>query len=224
MTYARENYIVDYSSIADATRGINTPNQFNDMGNLRHACLSSYKLRRWDDQDYYIEVWAEKDAMTSTLIDITRKYCVPYMSNHGYSSTTAMHDANLRFKYKSNHKECIIIYLGDHDPSGLDMDNDIAKRVFDDKDSSNIVRLALTKEQIDAYDLPANPAKIDDPRSKVYIDEYGEDSWELEALPIKTVRQLLIDSIESYIDFGKYNSILDYEKKDKAKIMQWNFR
>jgi len=222
MTYARENYIIPYNNIVDSTRGLDTPIQFDHLKNLRHVCLTNYKLKRWEDQEYYIEVWVEKDAMASTLLDISQKYCVPFMSNRGYSSTTAMHDANRRFKYQifKRKKQCKIIYLGDHDPSGLDMDNDIMERVLDVNHHEVLERIALTKQQIDDYNLPPNPAKLDDPRAKSYISTYGEDSWELEAYPIKELRELLEDKLRSYIEFSKYNRVLDHEKLDKGKIMK----
>ena len=215
MTYARDKSIIPYDHITDSTREVKTVSQFKDLKELRQAAIDSYKKKRWEDQEYYLEVWVEKDAIASTIEDIPRKYCIPFMSNRGYSSTTAMWDAMKRF-FKNNSKMCKILYLGDHDPSGLHMDEDIYNRVWMPEDDSDheVERIALTMEQIKKYNLPSNPAKEEDPRAWFYIEEHGNKSWELEALPIKIVRELLENKIKEYIDFDKYNRVLEHEKQD----------
>jgi len=213
MTVARETGEIPYEYIIDTTRRVSIPAYYHNVEDCLKDTVSSYRLNRWADQDYYIEVWVEKDAMASTISDIPWKYSIPFMSNKGYSSTTAMHDAEERFD--TNEYKCKILYLGDHDPSGLNMDKDISNRV-----GVEVERIALTVEQVEKYSLPPNPAKKSDPRSKNYVSEYGNKSWELEALPIKLVRELLEEKIMHYIDMNKYNKVRELEEVDKEKIRE----
>lgn len=79
----------------------------------------------------------------------------------------------------------MIIHLGDHDPSGVDMSRDLEERIkmFAEGDGAvGLVRVALNMEQIRRYNPPPSPAKITDSRAVGYIRQFGHDSWELDAL------------------------------------------
>ena len=65
----------------------------------------------------------------------------------------------------------MIIHLGDHDPSGIDMTRDIQERLQMFGADVYVKRVALTMNQIGTYNPPPNPAKITDSRASKYIDE-----------------------------------------------------
>jgi hypothetical protein len=79
------------------------------------------------NQEYYIEVWIEKDALLGILETICKKLDVPYFSCRGYVSQSSMWEAAQRFR--ENDREGILLHLGDHDPSGIDMSRDIQERL-----------------------------------------------------------------------------------------------
>lgn len=143
------------------------------------------------------------------------------MVNRGYSSTTAMFDAYERMERAiRNGKTPHILYLGDHDPSGLDMAlNDIPNRL---NESFNTVvgvkHIGITMPQIKQFDPPTNPAKITDPRAKWYIGEYGEYSWEVDALEPATLHEVISKEVEGLMDMDKFNTILTQEEIDKAEL------
>ncbi len=219
---ARNQGVVDFSNIIDSTRHVDIVSQYSSIDELLEENIQIYRKNRWETQDCYIEVWVEKSAMASTIQDITAKYCVPFLADRGYNSATMMHDAGMRF-FDNAGKDCVLIYLGDHDPSGLGMDKDLEKRInmyAYPKVRIKFERIALTIDQINEYNLPPNPAKKTDPRFKSYSEQYGEKSWELEALPVEVVRELLEEKIRSYIDFEKYDKVLEEEESDKEKLRQ----
>lgn len=88
----------------------------------------------------------------------------------------------------------VILHLGDHDPSGIDMTRDIVARleVFTDYAGIEVRRVALNMDQVEQYGPPPNPAKLTDSRVGQYIAVYGLDSWELDALE----PQVIVDLIE----------------------------
>ena len=141
------------------------------------------------------------------------------LANKGYSSTSAMHEAALRIKEKMDEgKICHVLYLGDHDPSGVDMGRDIKKRLAEFECEVEIERIALTMEQIRKYNLPSDTVKTTDSRSTKYIQKYGNRYWELDALNPEILTDLLASSILAYLDEDKYSKKKDQEKDEKAYL------
>jgi len=215
---ARMAGIIDWDAIEDHGRIPNIPTQFDNLDELFVAAVNSYHVNRWVDQPYYVEVWCEKDALTSILEPITRKYQVPLIIDRGYSSVTAMQKASVRIhnnEYRNDKwKHPYILYLGDHDPSGLDMERDIEDRLREFRCEPTIIRVALTTEQTEKYQLPPNPAKITDPRAKEYFEEFGNESWELDALEPSLLSSMLESEIRNLLDVAKYDKAVESEKLD----------
>jgi hypothetical protein len=100
----------------------------------------------------------------------------------------------------SEGQRVVIIHLGDHDPSGLDMTRDLQKRIemfSDDLDGLvELERIALNMGQIKERNPPPNPAKTTDSRFAEYQREFGNESWELDALP----PAYLVELVQKHID------------------------
>lgn len=241
--------IVDWNSIEDRLRRPYSPPSWNSPKEIIESAASQYMKPRMEGQEKYIEVWVEKDALSGVLKRVTSKYHIPILVNRGYSSISAMFDSYKRFKSAiTNGQECVVLYLGDFDPSGVDMIRDIKDRTteflvkdyidsYETKEDKkketeersnyfrewinqrfSIVPIALTEEQIEQYDPPPNPAKITDPRAEKYISKHGRTSWEVDALRPEVLNQVLTDAIEERIDLKLYNKIISEEKKDKTKL------
>ena len=223
MTDARMAGIVDWDIIEDRIRIPKKPNEFKNIPDLVDAAIRSYRLDRWQNQKNYVEVWVEKDALSGVLQPLTKKYHVHLLVNRGYSSASAMHDSALRFQ-ESNDKNCVILYLGDHDPSGEDMVRDIEDRLDDFGCDVEIKKIALTKKQIEQFQLPPNPAKMSDPRSDEYVTKHGNYSWELDALTPETLNELLVTNIENLLDMDEYKAVIKREEEEKVKLVQLSKR
>ena len=224
LTKGRMAGIVDWAIIEDRVRRPILPYYVSGITEAIEDTINQYRLDRQKGQDYYIELWIEKDALSGVLKKITTKYHIRLMVNRGYSSTTAMYDASKRLKeaYINNNQRGIILYLGDHDPSGLDMVRDIKERLEDfEVEDVEVLRIGLTQKQIKTYNPPPNPAKIKDPRAKEYIKNYGNTSWEVDALTPQVLNKLVDDNILTYINLDLYNDVLLQEKKDIIKLRQF---
>lgn len=219
ITDARMAGLIDWNIIEDRVRVPQKPSEFENLSELVSAAIRSYRLDRWQNQKNYLEVWVEKDALSGVLEPITRKYHVNLLVNRGYSSASAMHDAALRFRQNSG-KNCTILYLGDHDPSGEDMVRDIKDRLDEFGCSVEIKKIALTMEQVEKYQLPPNPAKMSDPRSDEYVTKHGNHSWEIDALTPEILNELLVSNIEELLDMNKYREVIKREEKEKMKLVQ----
>ena len=219
MTEARMGGLIDWDIIEDRLRIPKKPSEFENIAELVDAAIQSYRLDRWKDQENYVEVWVEKDALSGILEPITRKYHVNLLVARGYSSTSAMHDSALRFKQNYN-KNCVVLYLGDHDPSGEDMVRDVKDRMDIFGCDLEIKKIALTMEQIEQYSPPPNLTKRTDPRSETYIVNYGNQSWELDALTPDTLNELLVTHIEDLLDMEKYEAVIKQEDEEKMRLVQ----
>ena len=219
MTDARMAGLIDWDMIEDRIRVPKKPSEFQNIADLVKAAIQSYRLDRWQNQENYVEVWVEKDALSGVLEPITRKYHVHLLVNRGYSSASAMHQSALRIQ-ENYDQRCVVLYLGDHDPSGVDMVRDIEDRLETFGCDIEIKKIALTMEQIEQYQLPPNPAKMSDPRSDKYVKKHGNQSWELDALTPETLNELLVTNIEELLDMDEYHAVMEREEEEKMKLVQ----
>lgn len=213
----RMSGVVDWSAIEDRIRKPRRPYWVHGIEDAISDTVQQYRLDRMKGQDKNIEVWVEKDALSAVLSRVTEKYHVRLMVNRGYSSASAMYAASKRLNSGD-----IILYFGDHDPSGLDMIRDVRDRLYEFGRDIDVKAVALTMDQIKKFNPPKNPAKITDARAKSYIAEYGRSSWELDALPPKELIDLCEQSILEEIDIDKYARMVEQEKID-ISIMKAKF-
>jgi hypothetical protein len=187
------------------------------LNELISAAISSYYLPRRENQPCYIELWVEKDALYGVIFPVAHGRHVTMMVNKGYSSQTAMYDAAQRF-IENGDKKCVLLYLGDFDPSGEDMVRDIDTRLEMFGANVRVEKIALTPEQIKKYNPPPNPAKHTDPRSQKFIALHGASSWEVDALPPDVLEKLIANEIDDLTDMDLWNEIVEKEKADKKKL------
>ncbi len=219
LTKGRMGGHVDWDSIEDRIRVPHIPYSVDSIEDALSDTISQYRLDRMEGQKVYIELWVEKDALSGVLKRITEEYHIHLMVNRGYSSCSAMYDAYNRISIQENAgKKCVILYLGDHDPSGLDMVRDIRDRLHEFGVSPEVNQIGLTYEQIELYKPPPNPAKVSDPRAGDYIANFGNTSWEVDALTPQVLHELVKKFVEERIDMDMYNDQIAQEEEDKEKL------
>jgi len=210
--------ITDWSAIEDRVRMPRRQSEFEDLEDLISVAVQSYRLPRWQGQEYYAELWVEKDALAGVLSPLASEFHVTMMVNRGYSSQSAMFDSSTRFLGKGTQKP-ILFYLGDLDPSGEDMVRDIKDRlIMFGVPNICVKKLALTIEQVHKYNPPPNPAKKDDPRAKEYILKHGSNSWEVDALPPDVLSKIICKAFNKIIDKKKMDIIIQKEETDKRSL------
>ncbi len=215
--------VVDWEAIEDRIRVPYLPYSVDDVQDAISDTINQYRLNRQEGQEVYIELWVEKDALSGVLKVITEEFHIRLMVNRGYSSCTAMHDAYKRLRRQENDgKKTYILYLGDHDPSGLDMIRDIKERLEEFGAHPEVKHIGLTMKQIKKFNPPKNPAKIKDPRAKWYIQEHGNNSWEVDALNPETLHKLVRKNVEEVIDKNLMNEQLKLEEKGKEELEKLN--
>jgi hypothetical protein len=219
------------------------PTIWQDNANIREAvedALRQFRLPRWKGQTTYVELWCEKDTLSSLLEPVASELHVPFVFNKGYSSSSALYDNAVRLKDRASQfgewaaldiVPVVVLYVGDHDPSGEDMVRDLRDRLnlFLDGGADLAVRkVALTMEQVERYNLPPNPArppppksgskKGTDSRSRAYIAEHGRDSWEVEALEPRTLQRMARAAVAGLVDGDKMSAVVAEEKRQRKAV------
>lgn len=222
ITKARMAGLIDWNAIEDRNRHHNSFWTDEDVLSPINDLPSFIRFDQWSRQETYVEVWVEKEALGNVVSRACTPLMVPYMSCKGYLSASEAWRAGQRFERKLQEgKNCVLIHLGDHDPSGIDMTRDNKDRmdIFTQMtDGVNMSRIALNMDQVNLYAPPPNPAKVTDSRAKEYIKKYGKTSWELDALEPAVLEKLITNEIGKYLDRDIWNQVKEQENDAKQML------
>lgn len=184
--------MIDWDAIIDRTRNLRAVSHWTTPADIIDSAAYSYRIDKWATQPWYVECWVEKEALVGVIQRISTRLDIPYFACRGYVSQSEMWAAARRhLRARDRGKKCLILHLGDHDPSGIDMTRDIMDRFALFGASVTVERLALNWDQVEEYSPPPNPAKLTDSRANGYIDRFGMESWELDALTPTVLSDLI---------------------------------
>jgi hypothetical protein len=220
---ARLAGLIDWDMIEDRARETVIPAAWDTPGDIIKQAARQFRVNRWEGQTNYVEVMVEKDALSGILRPVCHDLHVRFTANKGYSSSSAMYEAGKRIAAaRLEGKTPYIFYLGDHDPSGIDMTRDITERLqvfsLDRISKKHIDRLALNMDQVRQWNPPENPAKDKDTRYDAYVVKFGASSWELDAVEPVTLAGLVRDAVNSLIDRRQWDKIAKQEKAMRAEL------
>lgn len=215
--------LIDWDMIVDRGRVSISNTHWTSPADIVDAAASQYKIDKWKEQPNHIEVMVEKQALEGVLIPVCRKLDVTFRANKGYTSQSMMYRLGKDLaEIHGTGKDIHVLYFGDHDPSGLDMDRDVAERLLLFSGLSvSFERLALKYAQVQILNPPENPAKITDSRAKQYIKMYGASSWELDAVEPKELARLVEAAVVNLRDDSLWQDALDEENAMKAELQKF---
>jgi len=198
---ARMTGLIDWLHIVDRTRNLQGNGHFDNPSDIMRAAVHSYRIDKWERQPHRVEVWIEKDALTGVIAPVCRRLDVAYFACRGYTSQSEMWAAARRMRrYLDQDQVPIILHLGDHDPSGIDMTRDVIDRLTLFMGGLTVDRLALNFNQVEEHQPPPNPAKLEDTRADAYIARFGLQSWELDALEPTVIAGLIEAAVRRFRD------------------------
>jgi len=234
---ARLAGMIDWDMIKDRGREMVANPHWDDPADFMKSVAPQYRFDLWEDQQCYAEVMVEKQALEGVLQPVCRSLDVPFTANKGYSSSSAMYEASKRFLERARaDKELFVIYLGDHDPSGIDMSRDVGERLdlflktsLDRCDEIGpnelpiitIKRIALNMDQIEELHPPENPAKITDSRAKGYISRFGHSSWELDAIEPAQLANLVRNAIVDIMDYPLFQANEKKQEEGRKALLKF---
>jgi len=223
---------IDWAAIEDRTRHLRKLASWDSPKDILEASAAQFRYDRWGSQPTRVEVWIEKDALIGVIEPTCNEWRVPYFACRGYSSQSEQWRAGRRFLgHRENGQHVLVLHLGDHDPSGIDMtrDNDERLAMFagtedgEDLDLEydlTIKRIALNMNQVRQYNPPPNPAKLSDSRAADYIKRFGNESWELDALDPKVIAAMLRREFEAVLDDDAWAEAIAKEKTARTRIAE----
>ncbi|MEE8385369.1 MAG: hypothetical protein V3S01_05600 [Dehalococcoidia bacterium] len=219
--------LIDWDAIEDRERELELDGRHHWETASDYLMPEGFNLDLWEDQPKRIEVWVEKRALIGVVDRAARDLRVPSLACKGYMSQTAAWQAGRRAlkNWMETGKRTVIIHLGDHDPSGIDMTRDNWTRLNlftcpseEDPegdvpyDAITVERIALNWDQIEEHRPPPNPAKMTDSRAGAYVARYGHESWELDALNPRTLDGLIKKAVSAHLDIEKWEEVQRRER------------
>jgi hypothetical protein len=218
---ARLAGLLDWDAIEDRTRSLRKRSHWDDPSGVIESAASSYALDLWEGQGERCEVWIEKDALVGVIERVCTRWDVPYFSCRGYTSQSEVWRAAQRHK-EYGCEFVTVIHLGDHDPSGIDMTRDIQDRLRIFEAPTTIDRIALNMDQVRSFKLPPNPAKATDARFEGYVEEHGNESWELDALDPKRIEKMIEKAIRGVLgeDVKKWMLRIDEQEAGRTLLTE----
>lgn len=224
LTHAREEGLIDWRQIVDRSRTVMEPEGlvYEDiedfMSNLKSNLDSwwqRYAIDLWEGQEYRLKVFVEKDALAGIVSEIALPQQVSVIPGRGYNSFSQL--MSQAESFRGIDKSIILLYFGDFDPSGLDIDRSAYERLSSYSGADiKMFRIALTEDDIAS--LPPNPTKAADSRSRDYVAKYGDRCWELDALPPDQLRGRVRQAIDYYKKVGQWAADQDRLMADRQTL------
>jgi hypothetical protein len=218
LTDMREAEVIPFEWITDNTRLMRKPASFTSLDSCLRATSDLYRRNLWAAMPVYVEVWCEKDALSGVLVTETEVYDVPMMTARGYSSISFLWSAAKTIKNQG--KPAYVYHFGDLDPSGVDAARDIETKLRRYAAGAEIhfERPAVTREQVEQWNLPTRPTKQTDTRAK----KFGSaTSVELDAIPAAKLRELVRECIERHIDKQQLELLRIAEESERGLLIKW---
>ena len=236
MSKARIAGLVDWYALADNTRYMREMGWIDDPWVGKDAKpysitdrylpflksqADSWNVDMWKNQKHRIVVLIEKDALVGVLTNVCQELEVPYFAARGYMSQSAQWRLGIQLReWKEDGYEPIILHLGDHDPSGMDMTRDNEERLWMFGGFPvELIRLALNMDQIEELNPPAMPAKRSDARTEKYKKNFGEDAWELDALDPTAIEDLVREAVLRFRNQEAWDQRVKERDEQRAEIV-----
>ena len=205
-----------FPALEDRTRTIH---RWLTFGSPQAALLDtaeSYVRDRTEGQEWKTYIGVEKHGLVNQLMSWFAPLGLPVLALGGYSSQTFVDE--VRKDAEQDGRPSALLYAGDFDPSGVDIDRDFVKRTgcF-----TEVVRVALTAEQVTRYDLPPQMGKSTDSRAATFVEKHGQlVQVELDALPPNILQMIFAEALEPYWDESSYDRTIEIERSERGVLIR----
>jgi hypothetical protein len=221
---ARNAGLMDWNHMIDRTREQVSPPAWVSPSSIIRASAQQFQRDLWTetDQQFRPQIWVEKDALEGVIARPAQQLRVPFLSCRGYVSQSQMwlRGQEMEWQIGAGYTP-VVIHLGDHDPSGIDMTRDIQERLSLYAGAPiDVRRIALTMDQVEELSPPPNPAKLTDSRAEDYVALYGHESWELDALEPAYIDNIVREAIAPLVDADAWEDGLRSEQAERDRMQQ----
>jgi hypothetical protein len=218
LTKGRNDGRIDFDWIVDRSRPEYTPNVFEDAAEYARVVSKGYRKDYWQLQPHRVEMWCEKDSVIGSIEDLTNKLGVTVRVTRGFVSTTKAHD--LARAIGGSNKPMTVFYLGDHDPSGRQIESDLSERIRGYGAKFTIERLAIHAADIAKFKLPPLRVKESDSRAAGFLRRYSNKCVELDALPPNELRRRIEEAVTAMLNRNLWDRAVMVEQEELASIQR----
>jgi len=207
--------------IVDSTRRRLKPSSWSGLADYFDTVEQAYRRDLWARQRDYVEIFCEKDAMAGVIEPVTAEFDVHLNVIRGQVSETFAY--NVAEEWRRIEKPIYIYYLGDHDPSGLEIEETLRRKLETFSECRiSWTRLAVTRDQFRRQDLIGFPVKntVSGHRRQRYIRSFGNRCVEVDALEPNEIRTLVKAAIEGHIDEVEWRALQETERLEKQTVRQ----
>jgi hypothetical protein len=205
--------------IVDETRETRVVSVWANTSEYLQAVKRSYRRDYWQTQPHYCEIWSEKATVLGSLRPVADELGVTLRNCKGYGSTGM--ESRIGEDFAAVGKPITVFFLGDHDPSGQDIQRDIYNRAqtASGKDFK-LERLAIHPEDIRRFNLPPQRIKEKDSRAEGFKRRFGAKAAtvELDALPVDELRRRVREAVEALIERDSWNRQVVTEQAELNSI------
>jgi hypothetical protein len=113
-----------------------------------------------------------------------------------------------------------VLYFGDFDPSGEDMVRSLRERLAFFESSPEIIKCALTDDDVTRYSLPPDFTKKTDTRRAAFVAKYGDRCVELDALPVDVLSERIVSEVEARIDLQALEAVRQQEGVERQRLTE----
>lgn len=191
---------------------------WDEPAEFLHSVRDRYQRNPWQDQDHYVEVWCEKDALSGIFSSALSAYRVTLNIGRGYDGWSSIKRAADRYHWREERgMDTTVLYFGDFDPSGEDMHRSLQARFAELGVFPEMPKVALTHE--DAQVLPGDVTKAGDSRAAAFVAQYGDLAVKLDALPIGELRGRIRSEVEALLDMEALaeNARIEQEQRQELR-------
>lgn len=201
---------------ADRARERMQASTWDNTADFADSISDCYRKDLWQAQPEHVEFWLEKDALSAFVSGALETWGNPLCVVRGFSSGTFVHECAEILKRIDKPK--YIYYLGDHDPSGLAIEENVQERLTEFGAEFHFQRLAVSLDDIDTYGLRPLVAKKADTRYKAYVAKHGTRTVEVDALPPDVLRDRIGDAVRRHIDIDAWNRLARVERIEQDTV------
>jgi len=214
---ARKSEEIPWDWIEDRLRKPRYVAMWENMNDFTKSVAPQFRRNVWNTQPNYLEVWLEKDALSGIFEETLEPYGVTLNVGRGYDGWSSIRAAAERYGYE---KEVTVLYFGDFDPSGEDMLRSLRERLLFFGSEPEIIKCALTFEDVERFHLPPDFTKPGDTRSAAFIEKYGDMAVELDALSVEVLRERLEEEVRSRMDLEALQEVKQLEAIEREHLIE----
>jgi hypothetical protein len=159
-------------------------------------------------QAFHFAIFGEKSSLEDVVLPIAQQFEADLYLPTGEISDTLVYQ--IAKEASDDGRPLVMFTLSDCDPAGHQMPVSIARKLQAFRDllfpglRFEVVRVALTAEQVRAEGLPSTPLKETEKRASRWKDAFGIEQTEIDALttPIKrsVLQRILRQAFKPYLD------------------------